>query len=549
MQITNYALIKELDIAFRPGFNIITGETGAGKSILLGALNLILGQRADTSVLKDNTTKCLVEGTFSANGYRLESFFEVNDLDYDEQIIMRREISAAGKSRAFINDTPVSLSVMKQLGIRLIDIHSQHQNLELGNHLFQLNVLDAVAGHETLLEKYREVFKELTALKSALKALEEGAEKVRADLDYFQFQFQQLDELKLREGEQEALEEELKALNNSEEIKGNLSGVATILNGDNTGNVLIALKEAQGLLGKLVDYHKEAAQLAQRTESAYYEMQDIASEAGRIAEQVEYNPERIEEITQRLDAIYMLQQKHRAGSVKELIELRDQFEEKIRSVTSCDNEIATIKTKIGATTLMVADLAEQISGNRKEVASRVEQRVEQLLRLLGMLHVRFEVKTDQTDRFSDNGRDTVSFLFSANKNVGLQEVSKIASGGEISRVMLAVKSLLSKSKTLPTIIFDEIDTGVSGEIAGKMGGILRDMSEGIQLINITHLPQVAGKGHFHYLVYKKEGTYETVSDIRLLDKHERVVELAKMLSGEQPTEAAISNAKELLGVH
>jgi DNA repair protein RecN (Recombination protein N) len=528
------------------GFSIITGETGAGKSILLGALSLILGKRADSSALNDKSKKCSIEGVFQIEKYGLDSFFQQHDLDYDAQTILRREIAANGKSRAFINDTPVTLPVMKELGERLIDIHSQHQTLQLGNQWFQFKVIDTLAQHDTKLKTYKADFNKWTKLKKELATIQEAADKARADLDYFQFQFNQLDEAQLQAEEQEQQETELNTLSHAEEIKSNLSQVSSILYNDNNINTIDMLREAEQLLRKLTSFSNKAEELAQRTESSLIEIQDIAAEAESLAEQTEYNPGRAEEINDRLNLIYSLQQKHRVDTIAELLELKDSFDEKIQSVVSSDDQLIAIKEQIAQLEVKLLKQAEAISSKRRVAAKKVQSKVESVLTEVGMPNANFQVEINTLDTPNINGIDQINFLFSANKNGDLQEVSKVASGGEMSRVMLALKTLLSHSSALPTIIFDEIDTGVSGEIAGKIGNILREMAKGMQVINITHLPQVAGKGDFHYLVYKKDNAQETISHIRRLNREERIAELAKMLSGEQLTEAAINNAKELL---
>lgn len=546
LQIRNYALIRELDMQWHNGFSIITGETGAGKSILLGALSLILGKRADSSVLNDQTKKCTIEGVFDIEKYKLESFFHQHDLDYDNSTILRREVTANGKSRAFINDTPVTLPVIKELGERLIDIHSQHQTLQIGNQWFQFKVIDTLAHHNSKLEQYKRDYKKWIELRKEHTRLQAEADKTRADLDYFQFQFNQLNEAQLQTNEQEKLESELNTLSHAEEIKSNLSQANTILQNDNNVSVIGMLREAEQLFKKLASYNPQTDELAQRTESCLIEIQDICCETELLAEQTEYNPNRTEEINDRLNLIYSLQQKHRVSSNQELIELMNSFDQKIQTVTSSDDKLTELTQQISAVQEKLNQQALVISQKRKQAALKVKEKVEYILAEVGMPNAHFDVEINQLPSPSPNGLDEINFLFSANKNGTLQEISKVASGGEMSRVMLALKTLLSHSSALPTIIFDEIDTGVSGEIAGKIGNILREMAKGMQVINITHLPQVAGKGDYHYLVYKKDEKQETISHIRQLNRDERISELAKMLSGEQLTDAAINNAKELL---
>jgi len=545
LRIQNYALIKELDVDLRSGFSIITGETGAGKSILLGALSLILGQRADSVVLKDKSVKCVVEAVFRVDGLGLEELFLSNDLDFDNFAIFRREINPAGKSRAFINDSPVMLKTMQDIGFRLIDIHSQSQNLELNNLAFQLMVVDICAGNQDLLSNYKDNYRDYRKLISDLHEAEAKAEKSKADLDYFQFQFDQLYKVALAENEQALLEKELELLTHAEEIKAGLSNVAEMLNGENI-SALIQLKTSIGVITRLNKFLPEADGLAQRLESLYVDLKDIAEEAGSIGEKVEYDPERIGSINERLDLIYSLEQKHHVKSVEELVAIRNSLEIKILAVSSNEEEIQRLIKMKDQKKSEIDDLANRLSAKRQSVVAEVESRVLQQLLQLGMPNSKFKVEILALPSPGNSGIDVVNFLFTANKNGVLCEISKVASGGEMSRVMLAIKALISKSKALPTIIFDEIDAGVSGEIAERMGIILKDISADMQVINITHLPQIAAKGDHHFLVYKQDSESETTTRLKLLTKAERVEELAKMLSGETITSAAILNAEELL---
>ena len=545
LRIQNYALIRELDVDLRPGFSIITGETGAGKSILLGALSLILGQRADSSVLKDKLVKCVVEAVFKVDGLGIEELFQANDLDYDHFAIFRREINPAGKSRAFINDSPVMLKTMQDIGIHLIDIHSQNQNLDLNNQSFQLMVVDICAGNQELLFTYKENYKDYRKLLNDLSEAEALAEKSKADLDYYQFQFDQLYKASLSENEQELLEKELELLTHAEEIKAGLSNMVELLNGENI-SALIQLKTSVGLISKLNHFLPEAEGLSHRLESLYVDLKDIAEEAGVIGEKVEYDPERISSINERLDLIYSLQQKHHVKSVEELIAIRNGFDAKIQAISSNEEEILSlIKLKEQKKT-EIDDLSNRLSIKRQLVVAEIESRVLKQLLQLGMPNSKFKVEISSLTNPGTNGTDNISFLFTANKNGVLCEISKVASGGEMSRVMLAIKALISKSKALPTIIFDEIDAGVSGEIAERMGIILKEISADMQVINITHLPQIAARGDHHFLVYKQDSENETTTRLKLLTKPERIEELAKMLSGENITAAAIMNAEELL---
>ena len=545
LRIQNYALIRELDVDLNPGFSIITGETGAGKSILLGALSLILGQRADSAVLNDKSVKCVVEASFRVDGLGLEELFAVNDLDFDDFAIFRREINPAGKSRAFINDSPVMLKVMQDIGFRLIDIHSQNQNLEINDQTFQMMVVDICAGNQTDLLSYKSRFNEYRLLSSQLREAELEIEKSKADLDYFQFQFDQLHKALLVENEQEELEKELELLTHAEEIKSGLANVTELLNGEEA-SALNQTKTAIGLVTKMVNFLPDATGFAQRLESLYVDLKDIAQEVAWIGEKVEFDPDRIRGINDRLDLIYSLQQKHHVQSVKELIELRDAFEQKIVAVTSGEEELFRLSKLKGEKYGEVELLAQALSARRNLISAEIETRVISQLYLLGMPNSRFKVEISPVPTPGNNGMDLVNFLFTANKNGVLCEISRVASGGEMSRLMLTIKALISRSKALPTIIFDEIDSGVSGDIAERMGIILKEISSDMQVINITHLPQIAAKGDHHFLVYKQDSANDTTTRLKRLTKAERIEELAKMLSGENITAAAILNAEELL---
>ena len=545
LRIHNYALIRDLDVDLLSGFSIITGETGAGKSILLGALSLILGQRADSTVLKDKEKKCIVEAVFNVSDYGIENLFTENDLDFDHFAIFRREIIPSGKSRAFINDSPVMLKTMQEIGSRLIDIHSQHQNLELSSQLFQLMVVDICAGNKSLLGTYKKAFLEYVKLTSELKEAQSLAEQYAADQDYYQFQFDQLYKASLVENEQETLENELELLNHSEEIKSTLTNIAELLNGENI-STLVQLKTSLGLIGKIHNFLPEGKDLSLRLDSIYLDLKDIAQETAFLSEKVEYDPERIRVVNERLDFIYSLQQKHHVKTVAELINIRISLENKILSAFSNTEEISRLQHLIEQKKMEVDDYAGQLSLKRKSFAEEIESKIIKQLLLLGMPGAKFKVEISSLTSLGINGSDFVSFLFTANKNSELCEISKVASGGEMSRVMLAIKALISESKALPTIIFDEIDSGVSGEIAERMGNILKEISEFMQVINITHLPQVAAKGNHHYRVFKHESASETTTHLKLLSKQERIEEIARMLSGEVITSAALLNAEELL---
>lgn len=547
LTISNYALIDELTVGFESGLNIITGETGAGKSIILGALSLILGARADTGSLRHPDRKCIVEGAFKVDGLRLESFFTENDLDYDTVTIVRREILPSGKSRAFINDTPVNLPLLRELSLRLIDIHSQHQNLELSGQKFQLQLVDLVAGSEPQMNGYRALYDETCSLARKLEEVREAARTARAELDYHEFQYNQLEEARLKAGEQEELEEERERLLHAGEIKEGFSQVADLLDGDHFP-VLQQLKESVRHLDKIRGFLKEAAELHGRLESTYLELKDIAAEVSHNAENIEFQPDRLQVVSERLDLIYTLQQKHQVATVEELLALQDELGRKIAAVTGHEEEIARLEKAHAAAMQSMKAEADKLTKLRKSVFPEIGKKVVDVLVQLGIPHAVFKVEHQSAVNYGPTGNDIVQFHFSANKNGTPDEISRIASGGEISRVMLALKTLISGSRMLPTIIFDEIDTGVSGEVALKMGTILKKLSEGMQVINITHLPQIAGKGNHHYKVYKQETATASITSIRKLTATERIEELAVMVGGDNPSDIARKAALELLEV-
>jgi DNA repair protein RecN (Recombination protein N) len=545
LTVTNYALITSLNVEFRKGLNSVTGETGAGKSIILGALGLILGNRADLSVLKQKEEKCIVEGIFSIGQYNLVSLFEANDLDYDELTILRREITPSGKSRAFINDTPVNLKVMCEIGLKLIDIHSQHQNLELGNQRFQLELVDTVADSANVLQEYKLLYNSYNSLQKELKEVIEKSEQAAADLDYYQFQFNQLDEANLQESEQEDLETELEKLNHAEEIKSAFLEVQQLLDDENF-SAIQNLKESHKRISGIQDYFGEALELASRLESCQIELKDILDETAILADKVEHDPARIEQVNDRLNLIYSLQQKHHVATVKELIDLKNSFEEKIAQVTGYEDEIKELKITLENNRYELAKKSDELTKIRINSFPKIEKSVVTDLKQLGMPKSRFTIQHENLSEFTPTGKDAVAFLFSANSDIAPAEISKIASGGEMSRLMLAIKNILRTSKALPTVIFDEIDSGISGEIALKMGAILREFSQSTQIINITHLPQIAAKGNAHFVVYKYEKNGKTFTSIRQLEANERIEELAKMVGGESITDTTLDAAKELL---
>jgi len=546
LSIQNYAIIKKLDVQFGNNFCVITGETGAGKSIIMGALALILGQRADTTVLNDLNLKCVVEGKFDRlNNAELKPFFEENDLDEDEVIILRREILPTGKSRAFVNDTPVQLNIMRELGLKLIDIHSQHSNLELGKRQFQLKVIDWYAGDQHLHQNYSKAYWQLRKLQKQFTLISEQSVISKKDLDYFEFQFKQLEDAHLVADEQEELEEEQQILTHSEEIKSSLNQVYQLLEGDEL-SAIQKLKETIHSMHKLTAFFPEAKNLEERLNSQYFELKDIAAECEMLSEKTESNPSRLEEITDRLNLLFTLQQKHRVASIEELIDLRNDFDLKIQTAASFEDELEKLEKQIEGEKVFAGKLAGDLHQLRAQQIQPVEKEITLLLQQLGMPNAVFKIELNATSDFTSTGTDEVIFLFTANKGGRIEEITKVASGGEMSRLMLAIKTVVAKSKALPAIIFDEIDSGISGEIAVKMGDILKQMANYMQVINITHLPQIASKANSHYLVFKNETEHEVFTGMRLLKNDERVIEIAKMLSGENPSAAAIENAKSLL---
>ena len=547
LYIQNYALIEKLDIGFERGFSVITGETGAGKSIILGAIGLLLGQRADVRSIRAGASKCIIEARFDISRYNMKVFFEENELDYEDECILRRELYASGKSRAFINDTPAQLSQMKELGEQLIDIHSQHQNLLLNKEGFQLNVLDLLAHDEEELNAYQKVYKEWKLAQNELEQLKERMTRDKADEDYVRFQWEQLDEAHLVAGEQEELEREAETLSHAEDIKAGLYRVVQVLSSDE-GGLLTGLKECCNVMTGLQQVYPGAEELAVRLESSYVELKDISQEVSGREESIEFNPERLAEINERLNQIYTLQQKHRVSTVAELITLRDEYASRLAAITSSDDDLEVLKQRCEHLYVEVCRHADSLTEARKRAAQEVELQMATRLIPLGMPNVRFVVDMGRRKEPGVHGMNTVNFLFSANKNGTLQNISSVASGGEIARVMLSVKAMIAGAVKLPTIVFDEIDTGVSGEIADRMADIMQEMADNErQVISITHLPQIAARGHTHYKVYKKDNETETNSHIRRLTDAERVEEIAHMLSGATLTEAALNNARALLG--
>ena len=547
IHIQNYALIESLDIDFHSGFSVITGETGAGKSIILGAIGLLVGQRADIKAIKTGATKCIVEARFNVASYQLESFFEAHDLEYDgEECILRRELLASGKSRAFINDTPASLAQMKELGEKLIDVHSQHQNLLLNQENFQLNVLDILAHDEKELQTYKELYSEYKKVSRELSDILEQADKNRLDEDYIRYQVEQLDEANLQEGEQEELEQEAETLSHAEEIKASLYKVSECMTSDDMA-LLSLTKDCVQTLQGISRVYSQAQEWIERLNSCYIELKDLSHEIANAGEEVEFNPTRLDYVNERLNLLYTLQKKHRVSSVEELMAVAEEFRTKLDAITSYDDKIEELTKQKKDLYNKVLEQGRVLTEYRMKSAKEIEQQMEGYLIPLGMPNVRFAVELSAKKEPDAHGLDNVTFLFSANKNGTLQNVASIASGGEIARVMLSLKAMIAGAVKLPTIIFDEIDTGVSGSIAEKMALIMQEMGQSNrQVISITHLPQIAARGTTHYKVYKEDTDTGTNSHIRQLNEEERIHEIAHMLSGATLTEAALNNAMALL---
>ena len=544
--IQNFVLIDNLDIHFDKGFSVITGETGAGKSIILGALSLVLGQRADGKSIKKGSEKCVIEAIFDISKYQLEAFFLENDLEYDAKCcILRRELFSSGKSRAFVNDSPVSLAILKELGTKLIDIHSQHQNLLLGDNRFQLRVVDVMAENAILLILYKKEFLRYQGLKHELKELEQKTAQTKQEEDYIRFQLEQLEEASLVADEQEKLEQEQETLSHAEEIKLALYKVSQLLNGEEMGTVQL-LKEALLTSDNLERYYPKAKEISERLRSAYIDLNDLASETEILKEDIEYNPERMEWVNERLNTIYSLEQKHHVSTVGELLALQENYRKQLDEIGSFDEQIAQLNQLVSASYQELLQQAAVLSAQRKAVADKIAEQLVQMVIPLGMPNVRFRIDITPKKELEADGLDDICFMFSANKNSELQPVAQIASGGEISRLMLCIKAMIAGFTALPAIIFDEVDTGVSGDIADKMGNIMQNLGSKMQVFAITHLPQIAAKGSAHYFVYKEDTDERTITRIKRLTDEERINEVARMLSGASLTSAALANAKDLL---
>jgi len=545
LSIKNYALIEELSIDFQSGLSIITGETGAGKSILLGALGLVLGNRADSSTLKNAETKCIVEIQLSIQQYGLESFFISNDLDYEVNTIIRREILPSGKSRAFINDTPVTLSILNELRLKLMDIHSQHQTLQLSDQDFQFQLLDVLAGNQSKLASYKRGLKQYQSEKKKLQELIQSQREANQQYDYNVHLFNELEEANLTADEQEGLEEKLEKINNVEEIKWNLSEALQITQDEQIG-IQNLLHTLENRLSGISSYSKEYEELSSRITSLKIELDDIIMDLESANENVDFDPQKAEELNDRLQLIYNLQKKHYVSSNEELLKIWEELSEKVAVVENAEHIIQEQESKVLEVSKKLDELASKISGGRKSVIGKLTKHLESILIDLGMGQARFSIEIKPSESYFKNGKDELSFLFSANKGGQFGELKKVASGGELSRIMLAIKKVLSENSQLPTIIFDEIDTGVSGEISNKMASIMHEMSQHMQVITITHLPQIAAKGNQHYKVFKEDQGASTVTQLKQLSEDERIVEIAEMLSGKVISDSAMIHARELL---
>lgn len=548
LSISNYALISALEIDFSQGLSVITGETGAGKSIILGALGLIMGQRADSKSITEGEQKCVIEATFDITAYDFQSLFAENDLDYDAaRCVIRRELTANGKSRSFVNDTPIALTALKQLTAQLIDIHSQHQNLLLGDTLFQFSVVDMLAQNGALRHDYSVAYKNHQQLQKRLKTLQERAAAQRTDQDYMQFQYQQLAEAALQPDEMEQLEEEHNLLAHAEEVKVALSSIYELLHGEQR-SVVPALKEATQQMRRIESYLPVAAPLTERLESAYIEIKDIAAETEQHNEKILFDPVRQQQVAERLDLLYTLLQKHHKPSVAELLVLQGELAAQLEEINSFDGEILAAQKAFDSASEALKQRADALTGSRQSVVASIAEQMMLLLQQLGITHPQFIVNIQPVATFTEHGADEVEFLFAANKNQQPQNAAQVASGGEISRMMLCLKTLMAKAKALPTILFDEIDTGVSGEVADSMGTMMQEIAANRQVLTITHLPQIAAKSQAHLKVYKVDTEHRTETNIKPLQPDERIREIAQMLSGNNITEAAIQNAKVLLGM-
>lgn len=545
LNISNYALIEEVKVNFPVNLAIVTGETGAGKSIFLEALSLVLGARADVGVLQDKKKKCVVEAEFELKNYKLEDFFESNELDYEDISILRREINPEGKSRAFINDTPVNLTVLKQLGEKLVDVHSQHETLMLNESVFQFDVIDSVAGTLSLFQQYKKQFADYNQKKKQLLLLEEQEAQAKKDLDYYQFLFNELEEISFESGDLKKLEEESSSLENAENIKSGLLKSAALIS-EEESNILSALALVKQQLNQLSKFGDTYKTLFEKANGLYLELKEFSNDILDTESKINYNPAKLEEINSKLDKLNRLLKKHNAKSEEELIQIKTEIEEKLQKFGSLENEIEKTKKELDVLKKDLQQIASDLHKKRSASIPALEKEIKSILSNLSMPNANFKVELELLNEFNTFGLNQIKFLFSANKGGDFKELHKVASGGELSRLMLSIKSIMAAKKSLPTIIFDEIDTGVSGDVADKIGHILVSMSDRMQVISITHLPQIASKGQFHLFVYKNDQKDKTISHIKQLNKDERVVEIAKMLSTSNPSASAIKNAKDLL---
>lgn len=546
--IRNFALIEHVEIDFSHGFSVVTGETGHGKSVFLGALSMLLGQRSDTKAVREGCDRCVIEGCFDVSAFSLRSFFEENDLDYDDECIIRRELTVTGRSRAFVNDTPVAVAQLKELGTKLVDIHSQHQNLLLGDKNYQLKVLDILSFNKELLASYKSEYDVYMSVRKELEALKKSLEESRRDEEWLRFQLEELQSARLKEGELEELELEIKELSHAEEIQAALLGANSALDSDDGRCLLTSLKESSNVLLRISDHYQAASELAERLESCYIELRDCCDEMLQRGERVQFAPERLEWVENRIALIYNLQKKHRVGSVAELMALEADMARRVENIVDGDSNVEALERELNNVHKRLMVLSDELTSVRNASADKFKEEITAILVNLGMPMIRFTVEISSTGDFTPMGRDAVTFLFSANSSSTLQPLNEVASGGEMARVMLALKSLVAQGSARPTLIFDEVDTGVSGVLAERMGRLMKQMGgAGCQVLSITHLPQVAALGAHHYKVYKKEDSEKgTVTNIIKLVQEERVREIAQMMSGEVLTDAAMENAALLL---
>ena len=545
LTIKNYALIRRLEMNPSPQLTVITGETGAGKSIMLGAIGLLLGHRADTKVLWDESEKCVTEGTFDIKSYHLENLFEEQNLDYNDQTVIRREINPGGKSRAFINDTPVTLEVMRKIGSALMDVHSQHETLELGSHMFQLSLIDSFAAHNSLLSEYHQIWKHFLKAKKSFDDLQVESGRLKNEYDFIKFQLDELQKATLVENEQEALESNHKIIEHSEDIKTRLNQLLTILGRSET-SLLTVLSEGMSLLNPVRSYSTHYDQIAQRLESLRLELNDILDEVGKEEEEIEFDPRKTKEIQGRLDMIYGLMQKHRTQDIKGLLKLQENFEDQAQKTSNLDEDLRLAKLQFEEARKQLLGSTAKLSASREKVFSPLSKELVKLLRQLGIPDANLKIESKKIDP-GPSGADLVEILFSANKGIAPRALEEVASGGEFSRLMFCVKYVMADKTALPTLVLDEIDTGVSGEIAMQLGKMMEAMAQRHQLITISHLPQIAARAHQHFLVYKDSSSKKTVSEIKSLNREERVEEIAKMIGGARPSNLARENAKELIG--